>query len=149
LRRLARGDLPRVRPAAFAAGAAARGDAGFGRLLRGVNVDFLICQVGIARWWRMAMAGVGGSRSHTESRKKARQHFHYSAKILTDQKEPPRPCLITDISESGARLLLDKNDKLPDRFMLLLSARGEARRRCRVIWREDLTVGVAFMSDEI
>jgi len=45
--------------------------------------------------------------------------------------------------------LLDKNDKLPDRFMLLLSARGEARRRCRVIWREDLTVGVAFMSDEI
>ena len=94
------------------------------------------------------MAGVGGSRSRTELRKKPRQHFHYAAKILTDKKGPPRPCLISDISEGGARLLLDNNDELPDRFMLLLSARGEARRRCRVIWRKDLAVGVAFMSDE-
>jgi hypothetical protein len=94
------------------------------------------------------MAEVSGSHSRTELRKTPRQHFHYAAKILTDRKEPLRPCLISDISEGGARLLLDNNDELPDRFMLLLSARGETRRRCRVIWRKDLTVGVAFMSDE-
>jgi PilZ domain len=94
------------------------------------------------------MAGVSGSHSRTELRKQARQPFHYAAKILTDKKEPPRPCMISDISEGGARLLLDNNDELPDRFMLLLSARGEARRRCRVIWRKDLAVGVAFMSNE-
>jgi len=58
------------------------------------------------------MAGVSGSRSRTELRKQARQHFHYSAKILTDKKEPARPCLITDISEGGARLLLDNNDEI-------------------------------------
>ena len=92
------------------------------------------------------MAGRGGSRA--ELRKKARRHFHYSAKILADKKEPPRPCLISDISESGARLLLESDGELANRFVLLLSARGEARRRCRVVWRKELTVGVAFIGDQ-
>jgi len=89
---------------------------------------------------------VGGS--HTELRKKTRRHFRYTAKILVDRKGPPRACLISDISEGGARLLLETDHELPDRFVLLLTAKGDARRRCRVVWRHETTVGVAFTGAE-
>ena len=43
-----------------------------------------------------------------------------------------------------ARLALDRDQELPDTFILLLTASGDARRHCRVIWRDGLTVGVEF-----
>jgi hypothetical protein len=77
-------------------------------------------------------------------RKKPRRHFHYNASLLTGPKEPPVPCEIFDISPIGARLQLEKECELPERFMLLLTATGDAHRRCRVVWREGLTIGVEF-----
>jgi hypothetical protein len=95
------------------------------------------------------MARTEGSRSRAELRRKPRRHFRYSAKILTDKKGPRCSCSISDISESGARLVLDSDEELPHRFVLLLTAKGEARRHCRVVWRHELTVGVAFTDDEM
>jgi hypothetical protein len=86
----------------------------------------------------------GHYRTRAELRKKPRRQFHYSAKIVTDGKEPARTCTISDISQNGARLVLDGDDQLPDRFVLLLTRNGGARRRCRVIWRTGMTIGVAF-----
>lgn len=91
------------------------------------------------------MVMTGNYRSRAELRKKPRRHFHYSAKILAGAKEPPRSCTISDISHSGARLVLENDDKLPDRFILLLSRNGGTRRRCRLIWRTGQTIGVEFM----
>ncbi len=86
----------------------------------------------------------GNYRNRAELRKKPRRQFHYAAKIITDETQPPRPCTMSDVSHSGARLVLDADTELPDRFLLLLSANGGARRRCRVIWRAGVTVGVQF-----
>jgi PilZ domain len=94
------------------------------------------------------MAGGSGSRPRADLRKKARRHFHYTAKILADKKGPPRLCLISDIAEGGARLVLENDGAPPDRFVLLLGAHGEARRQCRIVWRKELTVGVAFIGAE-
>ncbi len=90
------------------------------------------------------MAGVGAARQRNDKRKNARRPFDYSARILVDKKGSRRACQIFDISESGARLILDRDHDLPDRFVLLLTVNGDARRQCRVVWRKELNVGVAF-----
>lgn len=90
------------------------------------------------------MVVAGGLRNHAELRKKPRRQFHYDARILTDDKRPPLRCALADISETGARIVLKNECELPERFMLLLTPNGEARRLCRIIWRDGLTLGVDF-----
>jgi hypothetical protein len=82
--------------------------------------------------------------ARSELRKKPRRHFHYNASVLLDGTSPPQPCAIADISEAGARLVLARECELPERFILLLTRRGEARRHCRLIWRNGLSAGVEF-----
>jgi PilZ domain len=54
---------------------------------------------------------------------------------------------LSDVSQSGACLVLDRDEQLPDRFVLLLSANGGAQRRCEVIWRHGTKIGVKFALD--
>ena len=51
---------------------------------------------------------------------------------------------MSDVSHTGARLVLEDDDELPDSFLLLLTRNGGTRRQCRVSWRAGMTVGVAF-----
>jgi len=87
---------------------------------------------------------MSGNRNRAEQRKRPRRPLHYAAKIMIDGAQSPRACTMSDVSHYGARLVLDADVELPDRFVLLLSANGGARRRCRVIWRAGVTVGVEF-----
>jgi hypothetical protein len=98
----------------------------------------------IAAGGRIAMVVVGNYRNRAELRKKSRRQFHYTAKILTDKNTPPISCSISDISESGARLSFERDEELPETFILLLTANGGAQRHCRVVWRTSLTMGVEF-----
>jgi hypothetical protein len=90
------------------------------------------------------MVVIGNYRNRAELRKKPRRQFHYNARILVDKDSPLIGCLISDISETGARIALEDDQTLPDTFMLLLTPSGGARRHCRVIWRDGLNVGVKF-----
>jgi hypothetical protein len=55
----------------------------------------------------------------------------------------PRECMITDISERGARLYSDVD--MPETFTLALSGEGaEVRKECRVVWRLGGEFGVEF-----
>jgi len=91
------------------------------------------------------MVAVGSDyRNRSELRKKPRRAFRYNAKILTDRKGTMLACSISDISESGARIVLESDTPLPERVVLLLTPSGDARRHCRVIWRDGTTVGVEF-----
>jgi hypothetical protein len=90
------------------------------------------------------MVVVGNYRNRAELRKKPRRQFHYTAKIFTDKDSPPIACTISDISQNGARIALERAEKVPDNFLLLLTANGGARRQCRVIWRDGTNVGVQF-----
>jgi hypothetical protein len=51
---------------------------------------------------------------------------------------------LSDISDTGARIEIDNPKKVPDRFLLWLSANGSARRTCRVVWRKPRQIGVSF-----
>jgi len=90
------------------------------------------------------MVSVGNNANRPELRRSPRRQFHYNACVLIQEKQQSCLCHIADISELGARLVLADECELPERFILLLSRKGDARRHCRLVWRDGLTVGVAF-----
>jgi hypothetical protein len=92
------------------------------------------------------MVVVGNFRNHAELRRKPRRQFHYTASVLLDGTSPPHPCAIADISATGARIVLQAACELPERFILLLTPSGEARRHCRLVWRDGLAAGVKFLT---
>ncbi len=70
------------------------------------------------------------------------------AKIQLGQGNPPRYCLITDIS--GGRVRINTfGFNVPDEFVLLLSGDGPAQDGTyRVIWRLGQDVGAKFLTQE-
>lgn len=80
-----------------------------------------------------------------ERRKHRRYTINRIAKFQTDSGALPRDCMITDISQEGARLFAD-NVEVPDQFMLLISGEGASRRECRVVWRLGGEIGVSFVN---
>lgn len=90
------------------------------------------------------MVVVGNLRNRAEKRKRPRRQFHYTARIIAGKNTPPVACSISDISEAGARLVLEHDCELPEKFVLLSTPNGQAHRQCRVIWRTGPNIGVEF-----
>jgi hypothetical protein len=118
-----------------------------------IAYGYLLCR--IMKSWRakvfaefFAMASAGNARNQVELRRKPRRQFHYHARILTEG-DKLFACAISDISETGARLQLVDERKLPERFILLLTPNGDARRHCRLVWRNGLFVGVEFPNAQV
>jgi len=55
-------------------------------------------------------------------------------------------CEVCNLSEGGAKLLLEEEADLPEEFMLFLRTNGALGRRCRTMWRIGRKVGVRFLS---
>jgi len=83
----------------------------------------------------------------SEQRKKARKPIRHRAWLYVKKGQQPRTATVADISDTGARLDLDQPTGVPDRFTLLLSKNGQARRLCRVVWRSATQLGVEFERD--
>ena len=63
---------------------------------------------------------------------------------ITDQAAPsPIPCVILDVSGSGARLDVHASATVPQRFKLLIDV-DDSERLCEVVWRRQNAVGVRF-----
>ena len=78
-----------------------------------------------------------------EKRKSRRRPVCYMARL---ELRPGRPvgCVLSDISDTGARLDVPYPDKVPERFLLWLTETGSARRTCQVVWRKSRQIGVRF-----
>ena len=63
------------------------------------------------------------------------------AKIIVAPKSPPIVCTLIDYSVGGACLQLFPMVTLPNCFELLY---GTVRKKCRVVWRRGIRIGVAF-----
>ncbi len=74
-----------------------------------------------------------------------RQAMEYPAQIHAGA-DARFPCLLRDVSESGARILLPASKGIPDDFVLLLAHDGTASRNCHVVWRTERELGVKFQS---
>jgi hypothetical protein len=78
-----------------------------------------------------------------EKRGGRRQPLRYSAwlALAADQRHD---CMISNVSQSGARIDVRDSSAIPDHFVLMLTSTGSARRFCRVMWREPNQIGVQF-----
>ena len=68
----------------------------------------------------------------------------YSALIHVGDDKPMHECLLADVSETGARVMLKEPTDLPERFTLLMGSLGAAPRNCRVVWHEGTELGLEF-----
>jgi hypothetical protein len=79
-----------------------------------------------------------------ERRRSVRFGTSIPALIHADACDVLLSCTVLDVSEGGGRIRLDAPAILPDHFTLVLTSNGRVRRACRVIWRHDIYLGVAF-----
>jgi PilZ domain-containing protein len=78
-----------------------------------------------------------------ERRKIPRRIINRMAQFHCDDGSLPRSCLITDISDGGARLYSET--EMPQKFTLsVFDEGGDTRRECRVVWRLGGELGVEF-----
>lgn len=71
----------------------------------------------------------------------------FPANIMAIDGTWRRACTVKDVSDTGAKLIVDASDQgLPLReFFLVLSLTGLAYRRCEVTWVNGAEVGVTFL----
>jgi hypothetical protein len=79
-----------------------------------------------------------------ERRRHTRHTINRVAKIQPAAGLLPRDCLVTDISESGARLYAE-GIVVPESFVLVLTGSQTIRRDCKVVWRLGNEIGVEFV----
>ena len=78
-----------------------------------------------------------------EKRGGRRQPLRYSAWLALDAGQR-HDCMISNVSQSGARIEVRDSSAIPDHFVLMLTSTGAARRFCRVMWRKPNQIGVQF-----
>ena len=84
------------------------------------------------------MAGVSKKR---EVRKSLRQ----TGWITFDGGFAARPCVVQDMSATGAKITIDDPNMLPAKLRLALSRDARTGRPCEVVWRRGKSVGVKFV----
>jgi hypothetical protein len=59
--------------------------------------------------------------------------------------EQLRECTVWDESQTGARLIVEAPETIPDIFHIYMSLDFTSRRHCRVVWRSHNQIGVEFL----
>lgn len=77
-----------------------------------------------------------------EKRRSLRRPLSHIAHIATGLGQPLQ-CSMSDVSEAGARIALPYPKSAPQEFLFLL--KPDLPRWCRVVWRSEHEIGVAFI----
>jgi hypothetical protein len=78
-----------------------------------------------------------------DKRKALRRTLRYSAWVALEGDQL-YGCVLSDVSDTGARIETDDSKIIPADFTLLLASNGAARRLCHVVWRNERQIGVTF-----
>jgi PilZ domain len=89
------------------------------------------------RWGRLN----GRGSKKREVRKSLRQ----PGWITLDGGFAARPCVVQDMSATGAKITIDDPNMLPAKLRLALSRDARTGRPCEVVWRRGKSVGVKFV----
>jgi hypothetical protein len=63
----------------------------------------------------------------------------------TGEAESLTECILSDVSEGGAKLKLSHSISVPPKFSLRLTRDGPPARLCQLIWQEGLDIGIKFI----
>jgi len=78
-------------------------------------------------------------------KRETRKSLHQSAWITLEGGFAARPCVVEDLSASGARISVDDNNTLPAKLRLAFSRDARTGRDCEVVWRRGKTFGIKFV----
>jgi len=81
-----------------------------------------------------------------EKRRAPRQGVCWKGLIHDDQGSIIAPCFMTNVSASGAKLVIEAGINVPDWFVLALARNASVRRDCEVVWRAATSIGVRFVA---
>jgi hypothetical protein len=78
-------------------------------------------------------------------KREARKSMHQPGWITLDGGFAARPCVVQDLSSSGAKVTIDDPNTLPAKLRLAFSRDARTGRNCEVVWRRGRTVGIKFV----
>jgi hypothetical protein len=84
------------------------------------------------------MAGVTRKRD-------ARKSLQQPGWITLDGGFAARPCVVQDMSATGAKITVDDSNVLPGRLRLAFARDARTGRNCEVVWRRGKSLGVKFV----
>ena len=76
-------------------------------------------------------------------RRASRAEYHTAGSIKSVLRNTELPCVVEDLSETGAKLLVENVNHIPDTFRLAITG-SKFSAECIVVWRSRAEVGVIF-----
>ena len=78
-------------------------------------------------------------------KRESRKSLHQSGWITLEGGFAARPCVVQDMSATGAKITIDDANALPGRLRLAFSRDARTGRTCEVVWRRGKSAGVKFV----
>jgi hypothetical protein len=78
-------------------------------------------------------------------KRESRKSLHQSGWITLEGGFAARPCVVHDMSTTGAKITIDDPNTLPAKLKLAFSRDARTGRKCEVVWRRGKSVGVKFV----
>jgi hypothetical protein len=78
-------------------------------------------------------------------KREVRKSLRQSGWITLDGGFAARPCVVQDMSGSGAKITLDDSSALAGRLRLAFSRDARTGRHCEVVWRRGKSLGLKFV----
>ena len=84
-----------------------------------------------------------------DNRKAPRKSLHYPVVVEMGEGEAVQICMLSDASDTGARLTLQYPESVPETFTMRLSRDGKITRKCHVVWRSEHQIGLEFQKEVV
>jgi hypothetical protein len=85
------------------------------------------------------------TRLLTAKKRETRKSVRQPAWITLEGGFAARPCVVQDLSTTGAKVTIDDPNNLPAKLRLAFSRDARTGRPCEVVWRRGKSVGVKFV----
>ena len=80
-----------------------------------------------------------------EKRVSQRRQMERRCWVALEPTQSLAECFLSDISNTGAKLVLQTESKIPTTFDLYLTPDGHVGRKCKVVWQSGKEIGVKFV----
>jgi len=78
-------------------------------------------------------------------KRESRKSLHQSGWITLEGGFAARPCVVHDMSTTGAKITIDDPNTLPAKLKLAFTRDARTGRSCEVVWRRGKSVGIKFV----
>jgi hypothetical protein len=81
----------------------------------------------------------------TKKKREVRKSLRQPGWITLDGGFAARPCVVQNMSSTGAKITIDDPNMLPAKLRLAFTRDARTGRPCEVVWRRGKSVGVKFV----